>query len=156
MNDNRASSNLSDGPEGLRRENNEAGDYPNPARDNIHGTPKEGLSTADIANSMQSRSEGKRTPTDSEEPAHLLPEDKLSSYRDRWTSIQSTSVDEPKDSVEQADSLVADVIQTLAQRFSEERGSLEQQWSGGGQASTEDLRQALQHYRSFFQRLLAA
>jgi hypothetical protein len=156
MNDNRASTNLSEAPEGLRRENNEAGEYPIPAPGNVDGAPREGLSTADIANSMQSRSEDKKTPSHSEEPAHLLPEDKLSGYRDRWTSIQSTFVDEPKDSVEQADSLVADVIQTLAQRFSEERGSLEQQWSGGGQASTEDLRQALQHYRSFFQRLLAA
>jgi hypothetical protein len=33
-------------------------------------------------------------------------------------------------------------------------GALESEWEGGGEASTEDLRQALQHSRSFFNRLL--
>jgi hypothetical protein len=31
---------------------------------------------------------------------------------------------------------------------------LEEQWSRGQEASTEDLRQALKRYREFFQRLL--
>ena len=43
-----------------------------------------------------------------------------------------------------------------ARGFSEARTSLEQQWSGGGEASTEDLRLTLQRYRSFFERMLAA
>jgi hypothetical protein len=34
--------------------------------------------------------------------------------------------------------------------------TLEQQWSRGQEASTEDLRVALMHYREFFDRLLAA
>jgi len=86
----------------------------------------------------------------------LLASDTASSYRDRWTNIQSAFVDEPKDAVRQADGLVSDVIQELSQRFAQERQGLEGQWDGGTEASTEDLRMALRHYRDFFQRLLAA
>jgi hypothetical protein len=64
-------------------------------------------------------------------------------------------VDEPKPSVERADQLVASVILKLAQVFAEERSKLESNWSKGGEVSTEDLRQALRRYRSFFDRLLS-
>jgi molecular chaperone GrpE (heat shock protein) len=111
-----------------------------------------GLTTADIASGRQSPN---REPSE-EQPANLLPEDRLTSLREQWSEIQTSFVDEPKSSVQKADELVADVIQTLAKRFAEERDTLERQWSGGGDASTEDLRKALQHYRSFFERLLAA
>lgn len=86
----------------------------------------------------------------------LLPEGDRSKYQEQWGSIQTKFIDEPKECVQEADALVADVIQQLATKFAEQRTSLEQQWGSGGEASTEDLRQALQHYRSFFQRLLAA
>jgi len=44
----------------------------------------------------------------------------------------------------------------LADNFADERGRLERQWEQGQEASTEDLRTALQQYRSFFRRLLVA
>jgi len=117
------------------------------------GESGNGLTTADIANGGHQVADRERTG----EPAdHLLPEERLTSLRDQWSKIQTSFVDEPKSSVQKADGLVADVIQTLAQRFAEERDTLERQWSTGGDASTEDLRKALQHYRSFFERLLAA
>jgi hypothetical protein len=47
-------------------------------------------------------------------------------------------------------------MQELASGFAEARSSLETEWDRGEDVSTEDLRQALQRYRSFFQRLLAA
>jgi hypothetical protein len=65
-------------------------------------------------------------------------------------------VDEPRRAVEQADALVADLMQRLASVFSDERKSLEGQWDRGDDVSTEDLRVALQRYRSFFDRLLSA
>ena len=77
-------------------------------------------------------------------------------FRERWEGFQRGFVDEPRDSVEQADALVAELMQKLAQTFSDERSSLEDQWSRGDDVSTEDLRVALQRYRSFFERLLAA
>ncbi len=76
--------------------------------------------------------------------------------RERWDSIQTGFVDEPRRAVEQADALVADLMQRLASVFSDERKNLERQWDRGDDVSTEDLRVALQRYRSFFDRLLSA
>ena len=47
-----------------------------------------------------------------------------------------------------------EMMQRLAQVFADERGKLEEQWSRGDDIGTEDLRQALRRYRSFFDRLL--
>jgi hypothetical protein len=77
------------------------------------------------------------------------------SFRQRWNDIQTSFVDEPKPSVERADQLVASVIQKLTEVFADERSKLEKDWSNGDEASTEDLRQALRRYRSFFDRLLS-
>jgi phytoene dehydrogenase-like protein len=74
--------------------------------------------------------------------------------RERWESVQNSFVDEPRRAVEQADILVAETMEKLANTFSAARRRLESQWSGGKEFSTEDLRQALRQYRSFFNRLL--
>jgi hypothetical protein len=84
----------------------------------------------------------------------LFPESELGRLRDDWSRIQTGFVDEPRKAVEQADGLVASTMKRLAEVFAQERSNLEQQWSHGNDVSTEDLRQALQRYRSFFQRLL--
>ena len=76
-------------------------------------------------------------------------------FRRRWTDIQAAFVDEPRQAVEKADSLVAEAIKRLAEIFARERSTLEQQWGQGADVSTEDLRVALQRYRSFFDRLLS-
>jgi hypothetical protein len=77
------------------------------------------------------------------------------SLRTRWMSIQTQFVDEPRRSVEQADELVASAMKRLAEIFANERETLEQNWDRGDDVSTEDLRVALQRYRSFFDRLLS-
>lgn len=74
----------------------------------------------------------------------------------RWRDIQTRFVDEPRRAVEDANALVGDVLRQLTETFSGERDRLEQEWNAGGDVSTEDLRVALQRYRSFFERLLAA
>jgi hypothetical protein len=71
-------------------------------------------------------------------------------------SVQSDFVDEPRRAIEEADKLVATVMQRLADGFAGERSNLEKQWGSGNNVSTEDLRVALQRYRSFFDRLLRA
>ena len=86
----------------------------------------------------------------------LFAEDERESITDRWTQIQSAFVDEPREAVQQADELVAELMQHLARIFADERGQLEAQWSSGTDVSTEDLRLGLQRYREFFHRLLAA
>jgi hypothetical protein len=76
--------------------------------------------------------------------------------RDRWHALQASFVDEPRDTVSQADSLVAELLRDLAESFDTARSKLEQQWSSGEDVSTEELRLTLQRYRSFFERLLEA
>jgi hypothetical protein len=88
------------------------------------------------------------------EAGHLLAVDDAEAFRARWTDVQHGFVDAPRQAVEQADGLVAEVMQHLAKTFADERGKLEGQWEQGDDISTEDLRTAFQRYRLFFERLL--
>src|SRR5262245_28486014 len=107
------------------------------------------LSTSDLAN-VDDRARRDRAPADAdaedpreesrqkaartaeqvkapiEERAMLLPEpDRL---RLQWSEIQGTFVDSPRQAVERADALVADVMKRMAEIFATERANLEQQW----------------------------
>jgi hypothetical protein len=97
------------------------------------------------------------TPADMNAPRDtpLLQPEVVTQLQSQWTEIQAGFVDEPRQAVERADGLVADAIKRLAETFANERAQLEGQWDRGGDVSTEDLRQALQRYRSFFSRLLS-
>jgi hypothetical protein len=72
----------------------------------------------------------------------------------RWGDIQARFVDEPRSSVEEANALVADLMDRLVSGFGAERSRLEAQWDRGEDVTTEELRLVLQRYRSFFSRLL--
>ena|SRR5438874_13721305 len=132
---------------------------------------EEQLTTADLA---QGRAENRRQPAGpkpvtSERAASarsaqdvgeenftpLFPNNELEGLRNRWKEIQTAFVDEPRRAVEQADGLVASAMKRLAEVFAEERSKLEKQWDRGDTVSTEDLRVALQRYRTFFHRLLS-
>jgi hypothetical protein len=88
------------------------------------------------------------------EPMPLFSEPEMGDFRSQWSKLQTGFVDEPRRTVEDADKLVATVMQRLAEGFANERSGLEKQWDSGDNVSTEDLRVALQRYRSFFDRLL--
>ena len=88
-------------------------------------------------------------------PGQLFPDNELNEFRARWDKVQIGFVDEPRAAVEQADGLVATIVKRIAEQFAAERAELEHQWDRGDNVSTEDLRQALRRYRSFFDRLLA-
>ncbi len=112
------------------------------------------LSTADFAG----QAPVERHNADRAEPERaeaLFPGGESQGFQSRWSEIQGSFVDEPRQSVEQADSLVAEVMQRLAQVFADERSRLEKQWDRGEDTDTEALRQALRRYRSFFDRLLS-
>jgi hypothetical protein len=79
----------------------------------------------------------------------------LSGLRSRWNDVQAAFVDDPKKCVQEADALVAEVVEQLTTGFSAVRSRLEAQWARGEEASTEDLRLSLKRYREFFQRLLS-
>ncbi len=86
--------------------------------------------------------------------AALLSREESDHLRTRWNEIQGKFVDEPRSAVKQADELVSEVIEKITLIFTNEHNSLEGQWNQGIDVSTEDLRKALQHYRSFFNRLV--
>jgi hypothetical protein len=88
------------------------------------------------------------------EATPLFVEQEATQFRDRWDEVQAGFVDEPRRAVEQADGLVAEVMQRLAASFSDERSRLEASWGRGEETETEGLRLALRKYRSFFDRLL--
>ena len=126
---------------------------------------EERLTTADLAGTnppkpSEAPSESRtfanvQAAADDEQTGPLFPYEEAGTFRERWTSIQAGFVDEPRRAVEQADGLVAETMKRLAEMFAQERDGLEQQWDRGGDVSTEDLRQALRRYRSFFTRLLS-
>jgi hypothetical protein len=89
-----------------------------------------------------------------EVPAALFASDEAQKFRSRWENIQIGFVDEPRQSVERADELVAEVINRLAEIFATQRRELEPNLGTGGDLSTEDLRVALRRYRSFSDRLI--
>lgn len=85
----------------------------------------------------------------------LFAPDETEHFRSEWTRVQGGFVDEPRKAVEQADELVASTIKRLTEVFAQERSRLEQEWGHREDVSTEDFRQALRRYRSFFDRLLS-
>lgn len=93
--------------------------------------------------------------TNVDSSASLLNREKSEHFRTRWNEIQGKFVDEPRSAVEQADALVSEVVEQITQMFANEHSLLEGQWKHGNNVSTEDLRKALQNYRSFFNRLMA-
>src|ERR1700683_3070480 len=80
------------------------------------------------------------TVPDNEEMGPLLPADEAGTFRACWEKIQVGFVDEPRRAVEQADNLVAETMQRLAETCAKERENLEHRWDRGGEVSTEDLR----------------
>jgi hypothetical protein len=130
------------------------------------------LSTAELARASDARPPAADSATDETPPAApavsapvrpvesrgataLFPENETKDFRSRWADIQGTFVDEPRKAVEAADALVANLMKRLAETFATERANLEHQWDRGDSVTTEDLRLALQRYRSFFDRLLS-
>lgn len=125
-------------------------DRPRPV---LAGRPDGEIAQSNVQNILRDvRNTTDRAASDS---TPLFPANELEELRNRWSAIQTAFVDEPRTAVEQADGLVAAAMKRLAEVFAEERFKLEQQWDRGDNVSTEDLRIALQRYRSFFQRLLS-
>jgi hypothetical protein len=111
--------------------------------------------SADSRNVERTRALASEPTEATDRPTQLFPDNELNDLRARWDKAQIGFVDEPRNAVEQADSLVATVVKRIAEQFAAERAELEHQWDRGDNVSTEDLRQALRRYRSFFDRLLA-
>jgi hypothetical protein len=139
----------------------------------MNGEPREALTTADLATPANRPSpsirEGDRpaleaintdgvTKTTIKENSQLAPlftQNAATDFRSRWDVVQRSFVDNPQEAVRAGDELVAQVIKSLTETFSRQRSQLESQLNQTDQSSTENLRLALRHYRSFFERLLS-
>lgn len=114
------------------------------------------LSTSDLAGTPAETTDEPAAPPAAEvRDAPLLDDAEADVFLERWRAVQADFVDDPRGSVRAGDTLVAEVMQALAQRFAEHKADLERQWSSGDEPETEDLRRALQQYRTFFDRLLS-
>jgi len=117
-----------------------------------HGAAKEQLDRPKLMKGQERETPGGAGEVSG--PMPLFSESEMEDFRSQWSKVQTGFVDEPRQTVEGADKLVASVMQRLAEGFATERSGLEKQWDRGDNVSTEDLRIALQRYRSFFDRLL--
>jgi hypothetical protein len=120
-----------------------------PATDSADGTTSvDRAATPSARSTMES---GSSHDLSEEEP--LVPGAAAVDFRARWEIIQQGFVDDPRTAVTDADTLVGDLLERLSSTFDQQHQVLERQWSDG-EPSTDELRAALQRYRSFFQRLL--
>ena len=145
-----------------RRENRETGDIVEvkPEKREVRAVevkPSEVAAEAVAIRQVVVGSTATPTPARAAEPEQspLFSAEEAGQLRSRWDAIQVGFVDEPRRSVEEADSLVAATMKRLAEQFAAERSTLEGHWDRGSDVSTEDLRIALRRYRSFFGRLLS-
>jgi len=108
-------------------------------------------------------------------PIHSLPPDERDRFANQWHDVQSRFVDDPAGSIEAADQLVCDAMtargypmsefEVRAEDLSVDHPQVVRNYRAahairlrrdGGEASTEDLRQALVYYRDLFDELLEA
>jgi hypothetical protein len=108
--------------------------------------------SASVGNRMRTEVE---PPSETDAQEALFSQDESKQLYAKWDAVQVGFVDEPRQAVERADSLVAGAMKRLAEVFAEERARLEGQWDRGDNVSTEELRLALRRYRAFFGRLLS-
>lgn len=84
----------------------------------------------------------------------LFTYEEIEQLKRRWNEIQGKFVDEPRAAVHLADQLLTEVIEQITQKYIHERSTLKGQLNKGEEASTEELRNTLMAYRTFFNRLV--
>jgi hypothetical protein len=107
----------------------------------------------DTATEAQTNAD-RRADTDVRQRRSLIEPERAESYNSRWKELKGEFVDDPARAVRGANELVGEALDELEELFRRQRTNLEQGLDSE-QTSTEDLRQALIRYRSFFDRLLS-
>ncbi|GIH95099.1 hypothetical protein ACFFMN_17445 [Planobispora siamensis] len=74
--------------------------------------------------------------------------------RRRWQEVQAGFVDDPRDAVERADSLLEEVTSSVRRALEARATELQGHWKDVEQNDTEQLRTALRDYRSTLEELL--
>lgn len=114
------------------------------------GTASENRSASETS---ENRSASENRAAGDQPPGQLLTDHELESLLAQWKEIQAEFVEEPRKAVRDANAIVAELTQRMTQMFAGESEQLESRWADGDDVSTEDLRQRLRRYRSFFERL---
>lgn len=84
----------------------------------------------------------------------LLDQNLADDLAEEWQTVQARFVDDPRDAVRSADQLVSRAMSGITDRLGRTKSELETQWSRDGEADTEQLRRALQQYRTVLGGLL--
>jgi hypothetical protein len=74
--------------------------------------------------------------------------------RRRWDDLQVRFVEDPRGQVAEADQLVGDLLDQLRAGLDRHRSELRRGWEHDEEVTTEQLRQTLQAYRTFFEQTL--
>jgi hypothetical protein len=119
-----------------------------------HSPEPEATGAYSVAKQESAAASSRQTSSGQEGQQALLPGDEAQAFWARWQDLQAGFVDSPRQALERANVLVDEVMKRLTETFSEEKKGLESQWASGGDVTTEEMRVVLQHYRSFFERLL--
>jgi len=107
---------------------------------------------APVARAAAAQGPSPRRPSQVESRSSLLAAIDRDSIRSRFLDIQAGFVDEPRQSVQEAERFVDELVQRLVEALETERAKLKAAIDDG---STEDLRLALRGYRAFVDRLLS-
>jgi hypothetical protein len=96
------------------------------------------------------------TPTSTDRSARLLADDARAGLRQRWQHIVERFVDDPESTVRAADALVADVIDHIRSSLDHRRSATGDGGPDPQDATTEQLRAALNRYERLFEQLTDA
>jgi hypothetical protein len=124
-----------------------------PAGERLHDTASRTAAASSAATAHPGRA-GERSSLEETGAIHAFSEEQSRDYHERWDSIQASFIDQPRESVREAERLVGEMTDRLVEWFRDQHQGLESRWDRGDEVSTEDLRQALRSYRSVFGRLL--
>ena len=116
-------------------------------------TAGEAERSPDMATEAQTNAD-RQADTGVRQRTSLIEPERAESYNSRWKELKGEFVDDPRRAARGAHELVGEVLDELEELFRRQRTDLEQGLDSE-QATTEDLRQALIRYRSFFDRLLS-
>ena len=116
-------------------------------------TASEGERSPDTATEAQTDAD-RQADSGVRQRTSLIESERAEGYDSRWKELKGEFVDDPRGAVRGANELVGEVLDELEELFRRQRTDLEQGLDSA-QTTTEDMRQALIRYRSFFDRLLS-
>lgn len=92
------------------------------------------------------------SPAEAPRSTQLIDSESLSALRSEWDAIQVLFVDDPRNAVVRADELLVRAFTVISNAIARDRSEIHERWSHD--ATTEDLRIAMQRYRWHLRSLL--